>query len=296
MRLVSLCFTVFLSLVGPATGQSRGITTGAEAESWAGVGILQVAGGGWCSAALIAPDTVLTAAHCVYPAGEVQLADPRRVTFHAGWRDGLTAARRNAVRIVAHRGYDPEEPYASPNISADLALVYLDSPIDPGAARHFDQMDRVRVGEPVSIVSFSGRRSDVASITEGCDVESRDGDILLLGCPSYSGMSGAPVFATVNGKPEVIALISGSRFDANGGNRAIALAIRSPLGRVKIDADRLRSTPLSALPFWSARLANRTPTVATAARKTVSVSSGTGFGLTSSSGNGRKVVRPPSSN
>ena len=296
MRILLSVLAIASLLSTQAMAQSRGLEPGAEAESWAGVGILQIAGGGWCSAALIAPDTVLTAAHCVYPAGQTEIAAPERVTFHAGWRDGLTAARRNAVRIVAHRDYDPSQPYAAPNIAADLALVYLDLPVDPGAARPFGQMDRVRVGEPVSIVSFSGLRSDVASITEGCDVQSRDGDILILDCPSYSGMSGAPVFGTVNGKPEVIALISGSRYDASGSNRAIALAIRAPLGRVSIDADSLRSTPLAALPSWSARVAARATPLSTAARKTITVSSGTGFGLGGGTGSGRKVVRPPSGN
>lgn len=284
---------IVLGMASAAQGQSRGIAPGAEAESWAGVGILQVAGGGWCSAALIAPDTVLTAAHCVYTGRDAKVVHPSRVTFHAGWRDGLTAAQRSATRIVAHRGYDPMKPYADPNISSDLAVVTLDSPVDPGAARPFQQMDRVRVGEPVSIVSFSGRRSDVASITEGCTVGSRDGDILILGCPSYSGMSGAPVFAMVNGQPQIVALISGSRHDARGNNSAIALAIRSPLGRVRIDADSLRSTPIAAMPYWADRLTGQRAVVSTAARKTISVKGGTGFGLSGQNGGGRKVVTPP---
>ena len=276
--------------------EPRAITPGAEAESWAGVGILQVAGGGMCSAALIAPDTVLTAAHCVYTSGSAKVAEPERVTFHAGWRDGLTAAKRTAVRIVAHRGYDPKQPYADPNISADLALVYLDSPVDPGAARHFGKLDRIRVGEPVFIVSFSGRRSDVASIREGCNVESRDGDILILGCEAYPGMSGAPVFARIHGKPQVVGLISGSRHGYYGGNNAIALAIKSPLGRVTIDADSLRSTPLAAMPNWATRVSRAGVLTAPAVRKTISVSSGTGFGKNTSTDGGRKIVRPPKSN
>lgn len=297
MRAFKLFAFLLSCLPGVALAtEPRAVKPGAEAESWAGVGILQIAGGGMCSAALIAPDTVLTAAHCVYPRGGAKIAEPGRVTFHAGWRDGLTAAKRKAARIVAHRDYDPTQPYAEPNIAADLALVYLDSPVDPGAARHFGKLDRIRVGEPVFIVSFSGRRSDVASIREGCKVESRDGDILILGCEAYPGMSGAPVFARVNGKPQVVGLISGTRHGYYGGNNAIALAIRAPLGRVTIDADSLRSTPLAALPNWTSRASRAGVLTAPAVRKTISVSSGTGFGSTTGGLSGRKVVRPPSGN
>lgn len=280
-----------------ALAKPRQVLAGAEAERWAAVGILQVNGGGWCSAALLDQKTVLTAAHCLYVDGRRKVANPQDVQFNAGWRDGITAAVRNAVRITAHRSFSPRQPHNAKNVAADLAVVELDLPIEAEAARAFGTIDRIRPGMDVSIVSFSGLRSDVASINEDCSVSEQKGDILILTCASFGGMSGAPVFTFVNGKPRIAALISGSKLDpATGENRAIALAINAPLGRITIDATATRSMPMEGLPSWASRSARSSDAPVTpAVRKTVSVPRGGDASPSQLTGSGssRSVVRPP---
>lgn len=294
MRIFILISVLLLGTIiaDVAKAETRGVKPGKEAEQWAGVGILRT-GAGWCSAALISPNIVLTAAHCVYPEGSRKLVRPENVTFLAGWREGITAAKRSAVRIVAHRNYDPTQPYNDKNIAADLAIVELESPIPAEAARSYGRLNRVRIGEPVSVVSFSGMRSDIASINESCSTGSRKGDILLLSCESHAGMSGAPIFSMVNGKPKIAALVSGSRISHSGKNNGIALSIAAPLGRVQIDAKATRSTLRQALPYWSARAKAAPSTLAKARRKTVKVGSRIENRQDDADAGGRKVVRPP---
>lgn len=279
-----------------ASADTRAVRAGSEAEKWAGVGILQVQGGGFCSAALIDAKTVLTAAHCVYSDRTRALYPPQAFRFLAGWRDGITAARRGVVRVVAHRDYDPNRAYDEKNIAADIAIVELDAPVEPDAAASFARLDKVRVGRDLSVVSFSGRRSDVASIDPGCKVKTRVKNSLELDCISSGGMSGAPIFAFENGRPKIVALVSGTRtWTGTKRRRMIALAVERPLRQVLLDARDTRSTPRSVLPHWSARAPVTGPSKPIATRKVVSVSKRKlpVVNRINSVSGGRKVVKPP---
>jgi len=163
---VSSLLLVSLIVADFAIAQTRGVSPGREAEAWAGVGILQVRGGGMCSAALLDERTVLTAAHCVYPRETKQLARPENVTFLAGWRDGITAAKRTAVRIVAHRDYDPTRPRRSDVASinedceagsrqGDILLLSCESHPGMSGAPIFSY----RGGDPRIIALISGSRT-----------------------------------------------------------------------------------------------------------------------------------------
>lgn len=294
---------LFLTLVAAlfwgvsATAEKRSIEPGPEAERFAAVGILQTKGQGFCSAALIDAKTVLTAAHCVYSDRTGKLIPPESMRFLAGWRDGITAAQRDVSRITAHRDYDPARGYNEENIAADLAIVELSVPIEPGAAKAFARLDRVRIGEDMSAVSFSGLRSDVATIDDGCEVLERFGNRLMLDCLSTSGMSGAPIFVVHNGVAKIAALVSGRMTWANSSRtEMIALAVERPLRQVMNDARSVRQLARDQLPRWAARSKAQRSVQPVAERKVVKANGKrlpVVNRLNSVSGGGRKIVRPP---
>jgi len=292
--MLAVSFSVSLTL--PTKAQKRAIEPGNEAEKWAGVGILQASGNGFCSAALINPTTVLTAAHCVYSEETRKILPPEAFRFLAGWRDGITAARREVIRVTAHRDYDPNRKYGEKNIAADIALVELDQPIERGAAQAFGRLDKIRIGDNMSVVSFSGVRSDVATIDTGCLAKERYGNRLMLDCVSTSGMSGAPLFVLENGVPKIAALVSGHMsYTGTKRTQMIALAIERPLRQLTLDAQSIRTTSRDALPYWAARAAAASFNQPIASRKVVSVGKKRlpVVGRSTTALGGRKVVRPP---
>ncbi len=60
----------------------RSLQTGVDASPWEAVGRLNIGGNSFCTGALIAPDIVLTAAHCLYNSdtGELDQSRPGRIS------------------------------------------------------------------------------------------------------------------------------------------------------------------------------------------------------------------------
>ncbi|OZA00805.1 MAG: trypsin, partial [Rhodobacterales bacterium 17-64-5] len=87
----------------------RRLETPDQIRGWEAVGRVDIAGGGFCTGALIAPDLVLTAAHCVIEPGGAPV-DAGRLTFRAGLADGVALAEVPVLRTVAPEGFGASNP------------------------------------------------------------------------------------------------------------------------------------------------------------------------------------------
>ena len=98
MRRVCI-MSVALLLVAPGGRDSglKRLDTGDASRGWLAVGRLDIDGRGFCTGALIAPDLVLTAAHCLYDKPPANRFDHARIEFLAGWRNGRAGAYRGSA-------------------------------------------------------------------------------------------------------------------------------------------------------------------------------------------------------
>lgn len=243
-----LAIVIALLLPGISVAQSTALTAldrDHEARGWEAVGRLDTSDG-FCSATLIAPDLVLSAAHCVYDRAGRLLA-PEAVTFRAGLRNGSAVETREIAAIAAHSGYTPDGAFSVQNVGHDLALLALKEPIPSHEIDAFALHGEAVGAGPVSVVSYGVGRADLQSRQRQCRLLERRRDILLFDCDVTFGSSGAPVFSHLNGRGRILSVISGGATLEDG--RRIALGPHLPplVADMKRDLQSRAKTPAAEI-------------------------------------------------
>ena len=228
-----LAFATVLPASADETGPSEltKLMTAYDARGWEAVGRLNIGWGGMCTGALIAPDIVLTAGHCLFETSTGAQVDASDVEFLAGWRDGRASAKRRAHVAVVHPSYVFSGPSGNDTVAFDLAILKLESPINLPHVTPFPTGKRPRKGASVGVVSYARERADAPSIQEVCHVLARRKGTLVMSCDVDFGSSGAPVFAEIDGKPQIVSVVSAM---ADVGDRRVSLGtnLEKPLAEM----------------------------------------------------------------
>lgn len=204
-------------------GGLRPLASADDARGWEAVGRLDT-GRSFCSATLITPDLVLTAAHCMYDSLTGQPWPIEDMTFSAGLRNGHAVAQRGVREALTAPGYAVLDGVALDMIEQDLALLVLQQPIRTGQITPIAPAANGRSTSPVTIVSYGEDREVVASIEEDCQILARDGAVRALSCTIASGSSGAPVLRLNDGVPELVAVVS-ARAHVEGEEVTLAVVV-----------------------------------------------------------------------
>lgn len=203
-----------------------------DSKGWEGVGRLNLGDRGFCTASLIAPDIVLTAAHCLYDETTGGRFPLGMMTFLADWRLGRAAAYRGVRRAVIAPGYDFGSADKIGRIGHDIALLQLDQPIRLPSIRPFTVAGRAQVGEAVGVVSYAKDRSDAPSLQQTCHVLDTQPGLLVLTCDIDFGSSGSPIFQLRNGQASIVSVIS-AKAQANGKQVALGVDLSSVIGPLR---------------------------------------------------------------
>jgi V8-like Glu-specific endopeptidase len=214
--------------VGAEESRLISLETSDAGQAWQAVGRLNLGARGFCTGALIAPDLVLTAAHCLYDKDTGARIDDRDIEFLAGWRNGRAEAYRGVRISVAHPDYIYSGAESLDRVAYDLALIALDQPIRLPQITPFATDVRPARGDAVGVVSYAQDRAEAPSLQETCHVLDRAPEIVVFSCDVDFGSSGAPIFALRDGQMKIVSVVS-AKADVEGKRVALGSVLTNTL-------------------------------------------------------------------
>jgi protease YdgD len=183
-----------------------------NAVPWRAVGKLQAASMNVresCTATLVGPSTVVTAAHCVFNRRTQRFFPPQSLHFLIGYSSSDHSGHAVGIGVKIGDGYDPRRPEQT--IGSDWALVFLDKSL--GSQDRILPMasDLPPDGTNIMLGGYQQDHPLILMADIQCRVDGRfvdpSGRVLLRhNCAGTLGVSGAPLLVDMGGRWQIAAI------------------------------------------------------------------------------------------
>jgi protease YdgD len=195
-----------------------------QAPPWDAVGQVNVSGYrvmGQCTGTLVAPNLVVTAAHCVINRLNQKPFALNDIHFLAGVRGGDNKGHATAqcLRFLANYQYVgpqkltptlPAQKFPMEFFSNDVVVIVLSNKLDVGPAS-LDEHAIAQPGLRLTHVAYPADHRFMPWVHFECHLLRSDpkAGLWLNDCDTHSGSSGGPLFTGADGKYKVAAIMLG---------------------------------------------------------------------------------------
>lgn len=180
----------------------RRVIANSRQYPWRAIGRLNRVERGHCSATVVGPKLVLTAAHCVWDPLRGRLMALDGLHFVAGWERGDYVFHSIAAKIYISPRWNPDREHELANEAYDWALIELEKDPVPVTGQiplgHYDRKSfwTYRKAKTVFVqAGYSGDRGQVLTVDPHCPMWgfAKGIDIAVHQCEAFPGDSGSPI-------------------------------------------------------------------------------------------------------